>query len=226
MDLSNACIYKICCKDTSIIDCYVGSTTCMRRRKSMHKFCCNNENDKRYNLNVYEFIRNNGGWNNWDIILVEKVNVSDGYELKKEERKWIEQLDATLNQVIPTRTPKEYREKYKEKYKEKAKEYYETNKKKLTEYKKEWYEENKEKILEHKKNYYEVNKKELKEYQKEYRENNKEKIAEKKKEYWEQTKEIRNEKIECPICKTIIMKRGLNRHQKTIKCLSIKNKHE
>lgn len=174
INYETACVYKICCKDTSITDCYVGSTTNFKQRKNNHRRLCNNENDKKYNLKVYKFIRDNGNWDNFDMVLIEKVNVNDGYELKKEERKWIEQLDATLNQVIPTRTKKEY---------------YNDNKEKIAEYHKEWREDNKENQLQY------------------------------KKEYWEKTKEIQNQKIVCPICNSIILKRGLNRHQKTKKCL-------
>ena len=69
IDYSNACIYKICCKDLSVKDVYVGSTTnfvqrCQRRRD--HKAVCNNEKGRDYNYYVYQFIRENGGWDNWE----------------------------------------------------------------------------------------------------------------------------------------------------------------
>jgi len=193
MDYSNACIYKIVCKDTSITDCYVGSTVVFKSRTKQHKSSCNNENDKNHNMNVYEFIREHGGWDNWIVILVEKVNVNDSYELHKEERKYIEQLNATLNQKIPTRNKKEWYEINKDKYKE----YYENNKEKRNEKRKEYYQANKKKELEQQKEYYELNK---------------DKIKAKVKE-----------KVNCPICNTFIRKDGLSRHQKTIKCLTIKN---
>ena len=115
INYETACIYKLGCKDTSIREIYVGSTTNFKKKKNGHRICCNNENNKKYNFKVYKFIRDNGNWDNWDMILVEKVNVNDGNELKKEERKWIEELNATLNQVIPTRTMKEYYNDNKEK---------------------------------------------------------------------------------------------------------------
>ena len=40
---SNSCIYKISCKDTTITECYVGSTCDFKRRKIDHKSYCNNE---------------------------------------------------------------------------------------------------------------------------------------------------------------------------------------
>ena len=197
IDYSKSCIYKLCCRDTNITDCYVGSTTNFRTRKWQHKSYCNKEDNKAYNRKVYQFIRDNGGWNNWDMVLIEKVNVNDGYELHKQERKYIEELNSTLNCCIPTRTMKEWCENNKEKLKE----YRENNKDKITEIKKEWCENNKEKIKKWKKEYYENNKEKLKEY----RENNKDRLK---------------EKIECPICNSIVRKYSLKRHQKTMKCMS------
>tara|TARA_R100000951_G_scaffold8297_3_gene7540 strand:- start:4078 stop:4737 length:660 start_codon:yes stop_codon:yes gene_type:complete len=214
IDYSKSCIYKLCCKDTSITDCYIGSTTNFRSRKNLHKSNCNNEKNKKFNFKVYQFIRDNGGWNNWDMILVEKVNVNDGYELHKQERKYIEELNATLNSVIPTRTKKEYRENNKDKLKEIIKEWRENNKDKLKEQKKEYYENNKDKFKE----LYENNKDKIKEYY----ENNKEKIKEKNKEWRENNKDKLSQKIECPICKSIINRSSLTRHQKTKKCMNAK----
>ena len=74
IDYSNTIIYRIVCKDTSITDCYVGHTTNFINRKNGHKTKCNNEKDKNYNLNVYQFIRDNGNWENWDMIEIERCN--------------------------------------------------------------------------------------------------------------------------------------------------------
>jgi hypothetical protein len=100
-------IYKLCCKDLTITDIYIGSTRNFTRRKARHKSCCNNENIKEYNSNVYQFIRANNGWNNWDMVLVEKGEFEETIDLHKRERYWIETLGANLNTSIPTRTQKE-----------------------------------------------------------------------------------------------------------------------
>ncbi len=50
IDYSNTIIYKLCCKDLTITDIYIGHTTDMRRRKWNHKGRCNNIKDKKYNL--------------------------------------------------------------------------------------------------------------------------------------------------------------------------------
>ena len=167
---NKANIYKLCCKDTEIKDIYVGSTCNFTRRKCCHKSDCNNEKSKHYNLYVYRFIREHGGWSNWDMVLVEEVVCENKNQLHKIEREYIEKLGATLNKQIPRRTEKEW---------------YEVNK----EYGKEYYENNKEKIKEYGKEYRENNKEHSKEYGKKYYENNKEKIKENRKEYYEKNKE-------------------------------------
>jgi len=148
IDYTNSSIYKLCCRDTDITDCYVGSTTNFRSRKYQHKNSCNNENLKDYNLKVYQFIREHGNWENWDMVLIEKVNVNDGNELHKEERKWIEQLNATLNCQLPTRTRKEWCEDNREYNNKKSKEWRENNKGYHLKKSKEWHENNKQKYKE------------------------------------------------------------------------------
>ena len=76
-------IYKLACKNPSIKEIYVGSTKNLRVRKSQHKHHCNNNND----FMVYQFIRNNGGFNNFDIIQLEQV-----------------EFNTSLNQTIPNRS--------------------------------------------------------------------------------------------------------------------------
>jgi len=153
INYQNTIIYKIVCKDLNIKDLYVGSTTNFTQRKRSHKDTCNFSHQQNYNIYVYKFIRGNGGWDNWDMIEVEKYPCNDRNEKDKRERYWIEELKATLNKVIPSRTKKEYREYNKEEIVVKKKEYYEENKKKILEKQKEYYEENKEKILEKQRKY-------------------------------------------------------------------------
>ena len=208
MSYNNSCIYKLSCNDKHITDCYVGSTTNFERRKYDHNRNCNNKNSKKYHFKVYQFIRDNGGWSNWSMEIIEEVNVNDGNELKKLERKYIESLNSSLNCVIPTRSDKEY---------------YEKNKERINEYSKEYCLNNKEKIAEKKKKYYQNNKEKVIEKAKEYRENNREKRNEKLKEYYENNKKQLNEKrkvkIECEFCKSFVRKSGIARHKKTKKCM-------
>jgi len=168
-DYSNSIIYKLCCKDTSITDIYVGSTTAFRARKNQHKHRYCNENHKKHNYKVYQFIRDNGGWDNWEMIPIKSVNVNNKTELIIEERKVFEELKPTLNHNIPTRTHKEYYESNKEKIAEYNSEYRTINKEKLAQSKREYYENNKEQIAQIRKRYREKNKEKLAQYQREYR---------------------------------------------------------
>jgi len=134
--------YKIVSKDDNIKEIYIGKTTNFKNRVRDHKSRCNNENGKCYNLKIYQYIRENGGWNNFDIIEIEKS------ESALRERELIEELNANLNSYIPTRTLKEYQKEYYKNNIEKIKEYYDKNRKKRNEYEKEYRKNNKEKIKE------------------------------------------------------------------------------
>ena len=78
--------YKIVCKDLDIKDCYVGHTTDFTTRKYDHKQRCSNPNNGGYNLPVYRFMRENGGWENFEMILIRTENVKTLWkqEVKKE----------------------------------------------------------------------------------------------------------------------------------------------
>lgn len=194
---SKTIIYKIVCKNPEIKDCYVGQTTNFTERKNCHKSSCNNiNNNKLYNLYVYQFIREHDGWDNWDMVEIEKYNATDKLNAGKRERYWIEQLQATLNKQLPTRTGQEYYEEHKDKIKEYNKEY-------SKEYYKEYYTENKDKLKEQYKEYRVQNIDKIKEYQKEYYTENKDKIQ-----------EYRSEQISC-VCGTICRKDNLKRHERS-----------
>jgi len=118
LDYQNSVIYKICCKDPEITDIYIGSTTNFKRRMSEHKSKCNNEKSNQYNLPVYRFIRDHGGFNNWSVVKIKDVCCKDKYDLIAEERKEFEKLGSTLNSQYPERSIEEYRKRYYEEKKE------------------------------------------------------------------------------------------------------------
>jgi hypothetical protein len=143
----NGTIYKIVCKDPEITDCYVGSTTSHLKRKSHHKYNCNNEKSKEYNIPVYRYIRDNGGWDNWEFVLLEDYPCRTKKQLNIRERFWFEKLGAKLNSCYPERGEDEK----KEIIKEYNKEYRKKNIEHLNEVNKEYREKNKEKIREQQK---------------------------------------------------------------------------
>ena len=72
-------------------------------QKKQHKHNCNNQHRKNYNYNVYQFIRANGGFGNWDMIQLEEVDYNTRAELHARERHFFELLNATLNKCVPNR---------------------------------------------------------------------------------------------------------------------------
>ena len=110
INYQNTIIYKIVCKNPEVKDCYVGNTTDFIRRKKEHKMNSNNiNNDKTYNLKVYSYIRDNNGWNNFEMIEIEKFPCNDGNEARARERYYLEKLNANLNSSVPSRAHSEYR---------------------------------------------------------------------------------------------------------------------
>lgn len=108
IDYSNTIIYKIFCKDTTIPDLYVGYTTNFVQRKHAHKQNCNN-NKSNYNYKLYDFIRNNGGWINWQMEIIAYFNYTTQYEATQKEHEICILLKATLNspeQLTPPIQPK------------------------------------------------------------------------------------------------------------------------
>jgi hypothetical protein len=130
-------IYKLAIKDGSIDDCYVGSTSCIKQRKRQHKCSCNSEKDsKHYHLFVYKTIRENGGFENWDLYPLEKVQYDDKIEIQRRERHWVETLKPKLNKQIPTRDQKEWMNDNNEVIKTKKKQYCLDNLDKIKTYRK------------------------------------------------------------------------------------------
>lgn len=102
-DFQKSVIYRIACRDLEIKDCYVGSTTNLSQRKKSHKSEC-----KLSHVRVYTFIREHGGWDNWEVVLVEAYPCANIDELLARERHHVERLGATLNSRVPSRTLKEW----------------------------------------------------------------------------------------------------------------------
>jgi hypothetical protein len=188
-DFSRCVIYKIVCFDTNITDCYVGHTTDFIRRKSQHKSRCNNPISKEYNKKVYQFIRSNGDWDNFQMLQIEEHPCSNKREAELREEHWRKELTATLNGNRPFITEEERlalnNEWNKIKY-HKDKEpklkynklYYEQNKDQIKLQKQLYYDENKDKILLRKQLYYDENKDKIKLQKQLYYQKNKARITE------------------------------------------------
>ena len=99
VDYNKTVIYKIFCDDDNITEIYIGSTTDYTRRKSEHKSSCNNTKRRRYNQKLYKTIRDNGGWENFRMIEIEKYPCNDKREAECREEYWRKNLKAELNSI-------------------------------------------------------------------------------------------------------------------------------
>lgn len=89
--------YKITCLNNNVDFLYVGSTKNLNNRKWLHKSVCNNPNNSSYNLKLYETIRNNGGWDNWEVRPIGKGIFNNKTDARIEEQRYINELRANLN---------------------------------------------------------------------------------------------------------------------------------
>jgi len=97
-EINNYVFYKIYCNDENIKNCYVGMTTNFYNRKSTHKSNINNN----YDIKVYNFIRENGGWENWSMIVIVEQNNLSHAQAQEIELNYIKELNADLNTNINT----------------------------------------------------------------------------------------------------------------------------
>ena len=134
-------VYIIRCKNLAVQDCYIGSTEDMKRRRGQHKINCNNEKRREYNFKLYQYIRDNGGWNEWEMVEICKCDID---KLRKIEQYHIDTYKSNLNSQRAYTSE----EQKIEQHKKCDKEYYEKNKNKMNEHKKIYYQKNKNKINE------------------------------------------------------------------------------
>lgn len=154
-------IYCIKCKDPKIKEIYVGSTNNYKQRQRGHRSNCINRKREHYGLKVYQFIRNNGGFENWEFKILNEVEfIDDGWK-RRQEQCYIDCMNPSLNYYKAFSTEEETKER-------------------INEYRKEYRKNNAEKIKESKRDYRKNNAEKLKESRREHYKNNKEKINERR----------------------------------------------
>ena len=196
IDYQNTIIYKIeHIEKENLI--YVGHTTNWDRRKYSHKHRCLNENNSKHNLKVYQMMRDNGGWEMFRMIEIEKYPCNDRREADKRECEVMKELRSNMNMIfsyVSEEDKRNYIESHKEERKINNCIYREKNVDFIKKKKKEYQELNKDRIFEKKKHYRELNKDKIKDKKKDYHERNIEKIHEKKRQYYQANKERIKEK--------------------------------
>ena len=116
-------IYKIWCNLNGIDEIYIGSSARFINRCILHESDCNNINSPRYRLKLYNYIRNNGGFGNFTIDVIEHYPCANKKELIIREEYWKNELNPSLNHNKAHRTKQDEKQYQKEYQKEYHKEY-------------------------------------------------------------------------------------------------------
>ena len=202
-EINDYVVYKIVCLSNPDL-VYVGSTANFYNRRIAHKTRCNNPNDKSHNSRFYLTMRENGGWENWNMVIIDEQKQLTLIKSRMIEEEWRLKLNANLNSIRCFTTDEEKKEQHK--------------------YTKEHYERNQDNILKKQRERYEKNKDTICEKQKEYREKNKDIIRAKSKEYYEKNREniLKKDKVKVTcVCGCVTNKSDLPRHMKTPKHLDL-----
>ena len=108
--MRNALIYSITKKNSTEI-LYIGSTTNFTRRQSTHRTSCIStvEKNKKYMLELYQYIRNNDGFGNFIFNVVLEFVCSSLTEQRQKEQEYIDKygLGNLLNDRDAYITPDE-----------------------------------------------------------------------------------------------------------------------
>ena len=152
-DFSNEItFYLIKCNDLNITDIYAGSTFNFCERKAGHKHRSSIPNTT---TKLYKTIQENGGWENWNMTVVDKKLVKDKFEATKIEQDIMDTYNCKLNSIransgVVFTTQQEYTHLYNELHKEercdKSATFRKTHKELMYERSKLFRENNKEKI--------------------------------------------------------------------------------
>ena len=106
IDYSNTIFYKISCKNPSVSGIYIGHTTNFVQRKHAHKQSCKNPKTTNHNCKLYQVMRENDGWDNWNMEIIAFHACEDSYSARKQEQHYFEQYNATLNSIEPLPKPR------------------------------------------------------------------------------------------------------------------------
>ena len=148
----NIIVYKIKCKDPLVPDFYLGYATCpLVQVAKMFSTRCKHD----MTWPVCEFVRQNGGFENWVFERLPIKSCSTALEARTELRNHFNANPPSLNKQLPTRTNKEYASG--EKNKEAQKNYRLTHLDKIHEDQRNHYQRNRTTLLKNRRAYLEAN---------------------------------------------------------------------
>ena len=83
-------VYELKSIDKSVTEIYIGSTWDMSDRYWCHQDKCNNKKRKEYNIPLYHYIRENGGFDNFEMTIIDSGECEDRTELHCAEQFYID----------------------------------------------------------------------------------------------------------------------------------------
>ena len=87
-----ACVYGLFHNDICL---YIGSTSDYKTRCAHHRGDCYNQNNKNYNIRLYKYIREKGGFDNFEFRILQEI--SDKSKLRTAEREYMQKYSPELN---------------------------------------------------------------------------------------------------------------------------------
>jgi hypothetical protein len=187
-------MYKIVPKNKDSNYCYIGHTNNFNERQVAHIKCATDINNNKHHQLVYQTIYKNGGWDDWEMIEIEKFECPTKLQARMREQELIIEYNANINTLSAFITEEERKKKKQEitnKYrienaeliKEQQKQYKQEHKEIIKEQMRKYRQEHKAEVYEKKKEYKKANAEKFKENYKIWREANKEILKEKRKIY-------------------------------------------
>jgi hypothetical protein len=119
-DYNKTIIYKLINYDFPEL-VYIGSTTNFTKRKYQHKHAAFNIDGPKYCRKLYVSIRENGGWDSWEMVQICEFPCNNKREAEQEEDRHMMELKANLN-MNRAYCSKERRQEQKKNGQEKRKE--------------------------------------------------------------------------------------------------------
>ena len=98
INYSNLTIYKLYCKDETVSDIFVRSTSNLNVKRAIHKRNLITKPDDEISL----VINANGGWENWNTDILEIYNCNSSKEASDRENYWYNSLKSTEITQNPT----------------------------------------------------------------------------------------------------------------------------
>jgi hypothetical protein len=137
--------YRFVCNDENVTESYVGHTSNFRQRKCVHKNKCNNPLDRLYNTKIYQTIRDNGGWDAWNMVEIKTQMCESIRDATRVEQELINELKSTMNSARAYVSPElrkqetfnynaNYRASHKEHYIKYGAKYRATHKEQIAQY--------------------------------------------------------------------------------------------